>query len=87
MGRTIWSSSRRLEKDAIKPLIIEREQEQPDYYAIRNKIVEEDLELTKIIAPIYNEDPNIAYTACGTSLEREEKKKENDLSLFIIKED
>ena len=73
--------------EAIQPLIFDREQEQPDYYAIRNKIVEEDLELTKIIAPIYNEDPNIVYTQCGTSLERDRKKKEENLSLFIIKED
>ena len=73
--------------DAINPLTFEKEPEKPDYYAIRNKIVEEDLELTKVIAPIYNEDPNIVYTACGASLEREEKKKENDLSLFVFKED
>ncbi len=72
-------------KDAIKPLIFDKEPEAPDYYAIRNKIVEEDLELTKVIAPIYNEDPNIQYTACGASLEKERNKKEE--SLFIFKED
>ena len=75
-------------KDAIQPISFDVEPEKPDYYAIRNKIVEEDLELTKIIAPIYNEDPNIVYTAYGASLEKEEKKKAtSDLSLFVLKEE
>jgi hypothetical protein len=74
-------------KNAIQPLIFDKEPAKPDYYAIRNKIVEEDLELTKIIAPIYNEDPNIVYTACGAALEKEEKKQESNLSLFVLKED
>ena len=75
-------------KDAIQPISFDVEPEKPDYYVIRNKIVEEDLELTKIIAPIYNEDPNIVYTAYGASLEKEEKKKAtSDLSLFVLKEE
>ena len=75
-------------KDAIQPISFDVEPEKPDYYAIRNKIVREDLELTKIIAPIYNEDPNIVYTAYGANLEKEEKKKAaSDLSLFVLKED
>ena len=74
-------------KGAIQPLIFEREPEAPDYYAIRNKIVEEDLELTKVIAPIYNVDPNIIYTACGQNLEREEEAKNADnISLFLLKD-
>jgi hypothetical protein len=71
--------------DAKPAFIFDREPDKPDYYAIRQKIVEEDLELTKIIAPLYNDDPNIVYTQCGEALEREDKKKK-DLSLFILKE-
>ena len=73
-------------KNAIQPFIFDKEPEKPDYYAIRQKIVEEDLELTKIIAPIYNEDPNIVYTACGEALEKDEKNKTSE-SLFVLKEE
>ena len=74
-------------KDVKPAFIFEREPEKPDYYAIRNKIVEEDLELTKIVCPFYNDDPNIVYTQCGYSLEKEEKKKKDDISLFVFNED
>jgi hypothetical protein len=73
-------------KDAIKPISFDKEPDAPNYYDIRQKIVEEDLELTKIIAPIYNENPEIVYTAYAETLQKEEEKnKENNLSLFVLK--
>lgn len=70
-------------KEVIQPLIFEKEPEKTDYYAIRQKIVEEDLELTKVICPIYSDDPNINFAAYA---EEADKKKE-EVSLFIFKED
>ena len=73
-------------KDAVKPISFDKEPDAPNYYDIRQKIVEEDLELTKIIAPIYNENPEIVYTAYAETLQKEEEKnKENNLSLFVLK--
>ena len=78
-------------KDSIEPFTFSSEPEKPDYYAIRKKIVEEDLELTKVIAPMYNEDPNILYTVYGAMLENEKKQQQdnndNEKSLFIFRED
>ena len=71
-------------KDAIQPITFNKEPSKPDYYAIRNKIVEEDLELTKVICPIYNVDPTIVYTACGQKLE-EDKTEDKGLSSFVSK--
>lgn len=69
-------------KNAIRPISFDKEPEKTDYYAIRQKIVEEDLELTKIIAPIYNDDPSILYTAYAETLEKEDrKKKEGNISI------
>ena len=68
-------------KDAIQPISFDREPEKKDYYAIRQKIVEEDLELTKIISPIYNDDPSILYTAYAETLEKDDKKNKGT-SLF-----
>ena len=69
---------------AVKPIQFEIEPPRPDYYEIRQNIVEEDLELTKVICPIYSDDPNINFAAYAESLE---KKKDNEMSLFVFKED
>ena len=76
-------------KDAKQAISFSKEPEKPDYYAIRNKIVEEDLELTKITCPVYNiSDPTIVYTMCGLSLDKKEEDKSNDgLPKFTIIKD
>ena len=73
-------------KDAIPAVTFDKEPEPTDYYARRQKIVEEDLELTKVICPVYNDDPNIVYTLYGSQLEKEEKKEEGNISLFVLKD-
>ena len=70
--------------NVIQPLIFEKEPPKPDYYAIRQKIVEEDLELTKVICPIYSDNPNINFAAYAESLDN---KKDEEMSLFVFRED
>lgn len=80
-----WKS--KLKGNIINPIIFDREPELPDYYARRQEIVEEDLELTKIICPIENiNDPSIVYTLYGEQLDNEEKKQKSNISLFTIKD-
>ena len=71
-----------------KPILFDREPEKKDFYALREKIVQEDLELSKVICPIYNEDPNIKYSVSSQYIE-EDGTSNNDkfnLSLFVLKE-
>lgn len=70
-------------KDSTIPIQFTTEQPKFDYNALREQIVEEDLELNRVITPIYNVDSNILYTHSGAVIE--ERKQEKIESLFKIK--
>lgn len=73
-----------------KPLIFEKEEEKKDFYALRDQIVQEDLELSKVICPIYNEDPNIQYSVSAQYAEENSISSDDDkfsLSLFVLKDE
>lgn len=59
-----------------QPIKFTRPQEQFDYYQLREQIIQEELELNKIICPISNiHDPNILYTCSCAKIEKEEQKQ------------
>ena len=74
------------EKGLVPAIEFERPPEKPDFYKLREEIVKEDLELTKIVCPIYNDDPAINYSVSGQILEEVEEKKES-LSSLVVRED
>lgn len=56
------------------------------YNDLREKIIQEELEINKVTCPIVNiNDPNILYTCCGQQIE--ESKLEKPKSLFTIRKD
>ena len=56
-----------------------------DYKLLREKVINEDLEMNKIICPVYNDDPNILYTHSGARLEPHKEVKMK--SLFTIRKE
>ena len=57
------------------PATFTRPQQEFDYYNLREQIIQEELELNKIICPISNiNDPNILYTCSCAKIEKEEQK-------------
>jgi hypothetical protein len=73
--------------DAICPVTFDRNvNTDPSYMEQREKIVQEELDLNRIVCPVYNiYDPSILYTQSQQILE--EESKEPTKSLFTIHED
>lgn len=71
----------------ICPITFDSPPNQFDFYKLREKVVQEELELHKIICPISNiNDPTIQYTSAANQVQKE--NKEQVKSLFnIIKND
>lgn len=73
----------------IKPIEFEKEPEPINYSARREEIVQEEIDINRIICPIVNiNDPSILYTCSQAIIDHENdenEKKPN--SLFTIKED
>ena len=73
----------------IKPIEFEKEPEPINYSARREEIVQEEIDIYRIICPIVNiNDPSILYTCSQAIIDHENdenEKKPN--SLFTIKED
>lgn len=68
------------------PIEFMRPQEDVDYMARREQIVQEELDIHKIICPIANiNDPNILYTFSQAIIDQESKQPTK--SIFTIKED
>lgn len=73
-------------KDVQSPIQFTRPVEQFSYTDLREKIIEEELEINRVICPITNiNDPNILYTCSGQQIE--ESKLEKPKSLFTIRKD
>lgn len=67
----------------VSPIEFVGEQNPIDYYKLRDKIVQEELELHKIICPIENiNDPTILYTCSSAQIEKTNDQKTK--SLFTI---
>ena len=67
----------------ISPITFDTPPEQFDFYKLREKVVQEELELHKIICPISNiNDPTIQYTSAANQVQKE--NKEQVKSLFNI---
>lgn len=70
---------------AESPVIFDRPQDNIDYMARREQIVQEELDIHRIICPIYNEkNPEIMYTCSQAIIDQEDKKPIK--SIFSIKE-
>jgi hypothetical protein len=68
-----------------QPIEFEREIEKFNFNKLRDQIVQEELELNKIICPVENiYDPNILYTCSSAQIE---KQVEQPKSLFTIRKD
>lgn len=73
-------------KDVQPPIQFTRPVEQFSYSDLREKIIEEELEINKVVCPITNiNDPSILYTCSGQQIE--ESKLEKPKSLFTIRKD
>lgn len=72
--------------NAQAPIEFMRPQEEVDYMARREQIVQEELDIHRIICPISNiKDPNILYTCSQAIIDQGEKNPIK--SIFTIKED
>ena len=72
--------------NATSPIIFQRPQENIDYMAKREQIVQEELYIHRIVCPIYNlSDPNILYTCSQAIIDQENKQQPK--SIFAIKDD
>lgn len=72
--------------NAQTPIEFIRPQEEVDYMARREQIVQEELDIHRIICPISNiKDPNILYTCSQAIIDQGEKNPIK--SIFTIKED
>jgi hypothetical protein len=70
-------------KDKIVPISFDSEPKGFDFYKLREEIVQEELELNKVICPIENiYDPNILYTCSAQQIEKVQEKPK---SLFTIR--
>ena len=59
-----------------------------DFYKLREQIVQEELELTRVVCPIENMyDPNIVYTFSGQRIEDGSNKQQKSLFNIIMDED
>lgn len=68
------------------PIIFNREPEKKDFMANREKIIQQELDVNKIVCPIFNmNDPNIHYTCPQAILDKEEKEPQK--SIFTIREE
>lgn len=68
-----------------QPIDFEKELEKFNFNKLRDQIVQEELELNKIICPVENiYDPNILYTCSSAQIE---KQVEQPKSLFTIRKD
>ena len=72
--------------ESISPISFNTPPQPYEFYKLREQIVQEELELNKIVCPIENiNDPNILYTCSAQQIEKQESKP--IISLFnIIKE-
>lgn len=63
--------------------------ETPDYYNLRDKVIQESLEIDKIKCPIFNlNDPSISYSSITSDLEQQKKETNNTTGvLFTIRKD
>jgi hypothetical protein len=65
------------------PISFTRELPPTDYMAMREKIIQEELDIKKITCPVRNiSDPNILYTCSQAEINKLEKEKPK--SLFTI---
>jgi hypothetical protein len=70
-----------------KPVTFEKEPEK-DYYSLRQKVIQESLDIDRVTCPIYNtEDSTIDYSNIGKQLQKEKESESHIQSLFTIKKD
>lgn len=71
------------QKQGIGPIDFLQPPSKEDYYNRREIIVQEELEINKIVCPVYNlKDPNYSYTQYSADLDKEEEAEIK--SLFTI---
>ena len=71
---------------ATSPIVFDRPPEQPDYMAQREQIVQEELDINRIICPIQNiKDPNILYTCSQAIIDQDNRNEPK--SIFTIKDE
>lgn len=69
------------------PITFDTPPEQFDFYKLREKVVQEELELHKIICPISNiNDPAIQYTTAASQVQKENKEQVKSLFNIIRKD-
>ena len=69
------------------PITFDTPPEQFDFYKLREKVVQEELELHKIICPISNiNDPTIQYTTAASQVQKENKEQVKSLFNIIRKD-
>lgn len=63
--------------------------ETPEYYNLRDNVIQESLEIDKIKCPIFNlNDPSISYSSITSDLEQQKKETNNTTGvLFTIRKD
>lgn len=85
--RQDWQSIKDQYKENVEPPIhFTKPIDSFSYSDLREKIIQEELEINKVTCPIVNiNNPDILYTCCGQQIE--ESKLEKPKSLFTIRKD
>lgn len=75
-------------ENKISPVDFEKPLEEFDYAKLRDKIIQEELELNRVICPVENMyDQNILYTCSSAIIENRAEEEEQIKSLFTIRKD
>lgn len=70
----------------VSPIVFNTPPTLPDYMAQRDKIVQEELDINRIICPIHNiNDPNILYTCSQAIIDQDTENEPK--SIFTIRDD
>lgn len=72
---------------AIVPIHFMKELPPTDLLAGRKEVIQESLDIDKIICPISNIDPSIDYSSAGTMIKQFDENSKNVQSLFTIRDD
>ena len=73
-------------KKTTSPITIENPEER-NWKENRQRVIEESLNIDKIICPITSDDPNIDFSSAGYKLKEINNEAKNIQSLFTIKQD
>jgi hypothetical protein len=74
-------------KHPAKPALEFTREQTPCYEGLREKVVQESIDIDKVICPLYSTDPNVDFSSVGSELAKQLNEDKKVKSIFTIKTD